>query len=263
MSFVYNIDQQLVLSFKSLQRCKVGVVLIHGLNSTPFEMNHIAQRLVEEGYAAYSMKIPGHASHPSDLLDVTWHEWVAATSDAVQEMRSYCEKVLVVGQCAGGILGLYASTVTPIDGLVLTAPVLSVSNSARCLISLATFLGKKYRTWRPTPDQMEQVNWYGYYTHPISVHRNFVELQDAVWQKLPDISSPILIIKSKDDQMIPQKQVNEFVQQTDAKVTLVEIEGNSHLLTLNKDIKDQVTDIIIEYISTETVVNTAFFQTSS
>ncbi|MEB3358458.1 MAG: alpha/beta fold hydrolase [Synechococcales bacterium] len=251
MRFIYNIDQNLVLPFKSLQNSEIGVVLIHGLNSTPFEMNHIAECLAHQGYAAHSMKIPGHASHPSDLLDVTWHEWVAATVDAVNEIRNYCAKVLVVGQCAGGVLGLYASTVTPIDGLILTAPVLSVSKSARYLISLATAVGKKYRTWKPTLDQMEGVNWFGYYTHPISVHRNFVELQDVVWQKLSEISSPILIIKSKGDQMISQEQVSAIQQQPGAKVTLVEIDGSAHLLTLNKDVKDQVTDIIMKYIKTE------------
>lgn len=251
MRFIYNINSEVAICFKSIQRSEVGVVLVHGLNSTPFEMNHIAEKMAREGFSAHSIRIPGHASHPSDLLGVTWHEWVEATYKAVQEMRASCNKVYVVGQCAGGILGLYTSTLIQVDGVVLLAPVMKVSKTAQSLILLATAIGKQYRTWRPAVEDMEGVNWHGYYTQPISVHKNFVDLQSATWAKLPEISSPLLIIKSKQDGLITQDQVDGLLGLPRGKTVLIEIDGKAHFMALNEAVKYQVVDHILNYIKTQ------------
>ncbi|MHC2635170.1 carboxylesterase [Bradyrhizobium liaoningense] len=248
--FVYNIDPALTAPFRFVADSGrgVGVVLVHGLNSTPHEMNHVAKRLAEKNISAHSINLRGHSSHPADLLNVSWKNWFDDLSAAVADMRSICDKVVVVGQCAGAVLGLYAATKVAIDGLVLAAPVLRPHEMAQTLGPIAIALGKKYRTWKPKVGEMEGVDWLGYYTQPISVHTEFVALQKEAKARLHLVNARILIIRSRADRISTQPDADTIREQVRGEVSLLELEGSAHLLMLNERVKDTVVATLMSYI---------------
>ena len=55
------------------------VVLFHGLSDSPYHMSDIAKHFYDENYYVFAMRLPGHGTLPTGLLDVQWSDWQNAT----------------------------------------------------------------------------------------------------------------------------------------------------------------------------------------
>jgi alpha-beta hydrolase superfamily lysophospholipase len=56
------------------------ILLLHGLSDSPYHMRALAQVFKNEGFYVFALRLPGHGTLPSGLLDVTWQQWAKATS---------------------------------------------------------------------------------------------------------------------------------------------------------------------------------------
>jgi alpha-beta hydrolase superfamily lysophospholipase len=55
-----------------------AVLLVHGLSDSPYSMRALAETFYARGYYVLALRLPGHGTVPSALLDVSWHDWYAA-----------------------------------------------------------------------------------------------------------------------------------------------------------------------------------------
>jgi alpha-beta hydrolase superfamily lysophospholipase len=55
-----------------------SVLLLHGLSDSPYSMRAVAETFAAQGYYVVSLRMPGHGTLPSGLLDVSWKDWYAA-----------------------------------------------------------------------------------------------------------------------------------------------------------------------------------------
>jgi alpha-beta hydrolase superfamily lysophospholipase len=55
-----------------------SVLLVHGLSDSPYSLRALAETFVSRGYYVVVLRMPGHGTLPSGLLDVTWEDWYAA-----------------------------------------------------------------------------------------------------------------------------------------------------------------------------------------
>lgn len=107
-----------------------AVLLIHGLGDSPYVMRDLGHRFAAACYLVRAILLPGHGTVPGDLLDVDFHQWLAATARGVASLEGAAERVFLVGFDAGGTLALhYALFDQPppdlaLGGLVLLAPAL-------------------------------------------------------------------------------------------------------------------------------------------
>lgn len=108
-----------------------GVVLLHGLTDSPYSLRHIAQRYVDDGFAAVSIRLPGHGTVPAGLSGVDWESWMAAVRLAVREVQGQIGPGLpihLVGFSNGGALAMkYALDSLEDPGLVRPARILLIS----------------------------------------------------------------------------------------------------------------------------------------
>ncbi|RKX87479.1 MAG: hypothetical protein DRP70_08375 [Spirochaetes bacterium] len=61
---------------------KGGVLLVHGLSDSPYHMRRIGEFLSYDGYYVIGLRLPGHGTVPSALLDVSWQDWYQAVEFA-------------------------------------------------------------------------------------------------------------------------------------------------------------------------------------
>ena len=59
-------------------KAKGIVILFHGLSDSPYHMRDIAMHFYNENYYVFAMRLPGHGTLPSGLLDVQWKDWQQA-----------------------------------------------------------------------------------------------------------------------------------------------------------------------------------------
>jgi alpha-beta hydrolase superfamily lysophospholipase len=55
-----------------------AVLLVHGLSDSPYSMRALAETFYAQGYYVLVLRLPGHGTLPSSLIDVSWEDWYAA-----------------------------------------------------------------------------------------------------------------------------------------------------------------------------------------
>jgi alpha-beta hydrolase superfamily lysophospholipase len=65
-----------------------AVLLVHGLSDSPYSMRALAEVFFAQGYHVVALRLPGHGTMPSGLLDVTWKDWYAAVVLAAKHAAS-------------------------------------------------------------------------------------------------------------------------------------------------------------------------------
>jgi len=138
---------------------KVGVLLVHGMSDSPYSMKSLGERLHSEGAWVVGLRVPGHGTAPSGLLDVRWQDMAAAVELAMNHLHSSVgqQPLFIVGYSNGGALAVhYALTSLEKDslptaqGLVLLSPEIGLTKIAALAIwqeRLGHLLGLRKLAW--------------------------------------------------------------------------------------------------------------------
>jgi len=65
---------------------RASVLLLHGLSDSPYSLRSLAQRLHNAGVYALGLRVPGHGTAPSGLVNVSWQDMAAAVRLAVHHL---------------------------------------------------------------------------------------------------------------------------------------------------------------------------------
>jgi len=115
---------------------QAGVLLLHGLSDSPYSLRHIGQRLHEAGATVIGLRIPGHGTAPSGLVNVRWQDMTAAVRVAMNHLQktSGGKPLFIVGYSNGSALALHYALSTlddpqlpKPDGLILVSPAIGVT----------------------------------------------------------------------------------------------------------------------------------------
>lgn len=83
-----------------------GVLLFHGLSSSPLELQFIARGLHRAGYTVRVPVIAGYSHGSFDLHPRGHRHWADAALAEFDAMRSQCDSLAVGGLCIGAVLAL-------------------------------------------------------------------------------------------------------------------------------------------------------------
>ena len=143
----------------STDKPAAGILLIHGMSDSPYSVHTLGLSLHAEGAHVVGLRVPGHGTSPSGLLDVRWQDMAAAVKLAVQHLSEQvgAQPVYIVGYSNGGALALhYALSVIndpalpPVKKLVLISPQIEVTKLAFLAIwqeRLGHLLGLEKLRW--------------------------------------------------------------------------------------------------------------------
>ncbi len=116
-----------------------GVLLLHGLSDSPYSLRRLGQKLSASGVHVLGLRIPGHGTAPSGLVNVKWEDMAGA----VRLSMGYLKKQLgdiplyMVGYSNGGALTvqyilstLENASLPRASGVVLISPEIGVAKVA-------------------------------------------------------------------------------------------------------------------------------------
>jgi alpha-beta hydrolase superfamily lysophospholipase len=116
-----------------------GVLLLHGLSDSPYSLRRLGQKLSASGVHVLGLRIPGHGTAPSGLVNVKWEDMAGA----VRLSMGYLKKQLgdiplyMVGYSNGGALTvqyilstLENASLPRASGVVLISPEIGVAKIA-------------------------------------------------------------------------------------------------------------------------------------
>ena len=124
-----------------------GVLLLHGLSDSPYSLRHFGETYHQAGASVIGLRVPGHGTAPSGLVEVPWKDWAAAVRIAAVHLKKKIgdKPLYLVGYSNGGALAvIYAleslndATLPTPDGLILLSPEIGISKVA----ALAVWQGR-------------------------------------------------------------------------------------------------------------------------
>lgn len=89
-----------------------AALLVHGLTDSPYSMRALAETFLAHGYHVVVLRLPGHGTVPSGLVDVEWEDWYDAVVLAARHAASRAgagKPFIAAGHSTGAaLLALYA-----------------------------------------------------------------------------------------------------------------------------------------------------------
>ncbi len=225
----------------------IGVLLIHGFTATVAEVRPLAKSLHTAGYTISAPLLPGHYTDPGDLNKVRWQDWVQAVEDALLQLSSKCDRVIVGGESTGGLLSLHLGIRHPeISALLLYAPALQLNISLFDQIRL--HLIAPFIPSLPKPNLGDDPLWQGYFVNPIKGIIQLLRLQRAVKPGLGQIKQPVLIIQGKLD-MTVNSDVPDMIYNSVQSSTkeIYWMEKSAHCVIIDQE-KEEVDQITLKFI---------------
>ncbi|MEJ2530622.1 MAG: alpha/beta hydrolase [Halioglobus sp.] len=134
------------------------VLLLHGLSDAPYSLRAMAQRLHAAGATVLGLRIPGHGTAPSGLVEVRWQDMAAAVRLALRHLSAHDNlPVYIVGYSNGAALAIDYALASleeedhpTVAGLVLLSPEIGVTRTAALAVwqaRLGHLLGLEKLAW--------------------------------------------------------------------------------------------------------------------
>ncbi|MEN9019912.1 MAG: alpha/beta fold hydrolase [Verrucomicrobiaceae bacterium] len=138
---------------------RAGVLLLHGMSDSPYSLRHLGKTFHEAGASVIGLRIPGHGTAPSGLVETTWKDMAAAVRLAAKHLKESIgdRPLYLVGYSNGGALSVIYATesvndpsLPRPDGLLLLSPEIGVSKAAALAVwqgRIGHWLGLEKLAW--------------------------------------------------------------------------------------------------------------------
>ncbi len=234
-----------------------AVMLLHGLSDSPYSMRALAERLHKAGAWVMGLRIPGHGTAPSGLVETRWQDMAAAVRLAARHVAKTAgdKPFYLVGYSNGGALSVeYAlsaldepSLPRP-SGIVLLSPEIGISRIAALAVwqaRLGHLLGLEKLAWNTV---LPEYDPFKYGSFPV----NAGDLAYRITAHIQDQLTALQKVKGKLENLPPILAFQSGVDATVTPQALVENlfdrlpEGNHELVLFDIN-RLQIDDALLKH----------------
>jgi carboxylesterase len=254
-----------------------AALLIHGLSGNPLEMQYLAKRLRQAGYATFVPHFKGYGfgGRSDPFATGTWRQWRAQVLDHFDELSRRYRSVSVSGLCIGAVLALDLAAERPgrVTALSLLATTLAYDGWSipwyYFLAPLAYHTPLRYRysyrerhpygvkneslrKWIAREMSEKTTSIAGASSLPMTAVYEANQLIRHVRGTISGVTAPALVVHAKEDDVASLKSA-EFVLEnvgTD-DVDFVLLRDSYHIVTLDNE-KELVADETIRFFCDRT-----------
>ncbi len=207
-----------------------GVLLLHGLTGTPYDVAPFADELHARGFAVRAPLLAGH-SDLAALEHTSWRDWYGTIEAAFDDLHAQGRRrVMVLGFSLGSLLALRLAALRLHDvaGLAALSVPLAMPAWQRTAIGALARL-------RATPGIGRLVGMLPKDGPDVRIEREFrhspslrgfpfpalaelVALQDDVAELLPHVRAPLLIMHGRHDHIAPVELADRVAQRVGSSV---------------------------------------------
>jgi len=217
-----------------------GVLLLHGFGDTPQTLSLLAHRLHEAGYTVFAPLLPGHGRTMKAFRRSNAQEWIDAARQSLATLQQRAVSTSIVGLSMGGALAaLTASGRSDISALVLIAPYLGMPLQLRLAAATHRVWGRfageiNARNPRSIHDPIEREKNLAYGAVTVAMLAELWRVVRRSRKALPGVTTPTLIIQSREDPRIAPSVAESALQKLGAsEKRIVWTEGAGHIITVD------------------------------
>lgn len=236
--------------FSSIGSKDIGVLVLQGFTGTVGSIIYHAKFFANEGYHVEAPRLSGHATKWEDLNKVKYTDWINDVENAYKKLQERATNIFVSGLSMGGALALYMLEHHPeIKGGILINHIIVLNDpKVKLLPILSLFIKSMPAIGSDIKDPT--VKEPAYDRTPTRGAYEMVKLLNLVQKNLDKITQPLLIMKSKEDHVVPLENVEYTlgnVKSNDVKV--IYLENSYHVATMDYD-KDIINKYAKNFIET-------------
>ena len=216
----------------------IGILLIHGFNSSASSMRPLGHYLHQRGVTVSAPLLPGHGTQFESLRSQQRTDWTCHVEEAWRNLTSRCEVAFVVGQSLGALLALdLAARRTDVAAAILLSVPIGIPASRRYLPSMLRYIVpyvRKPSIYYADPEAGGR-NWQ-YDRVSTSAMHEVLKLRQETMRALPAVRCPLLLIHSKKDSMVDAggaRYVYDRVGSEQRQLLLLDRSG--HVLSLDSE----------------------------
>lgn len=186
------------------KKYKYGVLMVHGLLDSPFSVRDVGKHLQNQGMLCRSVLLPGHGTMPSDLLEISYEDWINVVSYGIASLQKEVEHIYILGYSTGATLAAYHATKnSAIAGIIVLSPAIKVKAPIRYLLNWH-YLMKRFKNHRDWLYHCEEVDYAKYLSIPYNAIAQVNQLTDELYQlgKSHRLTCPIFMAVSANDETI-------------------------------------------------------------
>jgi alpha-beta hydrolase superfamily lysophospholipase len=136
-----------------------AVLLLHGMSDSPYSLRQLGERLHAAGAYVIGLRLPGHGTAPSGLVELTWQDMDAALRLAVEHLAEQVtgRPLYLVGYSTGAALAVNYALATldeaalpKIERIAVLSPAIGVTPAAAYAVwqaRLGHILGLEKLAW--------------------------------------------------------------------------------------------------------------------
>ncbi len=181
----------------------VGVLLCHGFTGSPHTVRAWGEHLARAGYTVECPRLPGHGTTWQDLNARVWQEWYAVAENALFDLVSRCDTVVVMGLSMGGCLALRLAEQYPDDvaGLVLVNPSVLSRRKDMKVLPVARFVVPS-RRGVAGDIRRPGVTEISYDRTPLRALYSLTRMWRVTRRDLHKVRAPLLVLRSAVDHVV-------------------------------------------------------------
>jgi carboxylesterase len=201
-----------------------GVLCLHGITGTPFEVRPLAEHFGRLGCTVEAPTLAGHGGTLADLAGTRWPDWYRTAEEALErlERRTGRSPTAICGFSMGGLLALRLARLFPgrVSALVVMSTPLRLRPlevfGIRTVARLPVDFRAHPRAAVPKlngSDVSDPAIRYvnpGLRAFPIAALEGLLDLMDVVRADLPSIQTPTLVVHGRQDHTVPMEDSLEL-----------------------------------------------------
>jgi carboxylesterase len=214
----------------------VGALVLHGFTGNPGSMRALAERLADAGFTVDLPLLPGHGTTVEDMIPTGWTDWLAHAEARYAALAQRCEQVVVVGLSMGGALTAWLGSEHPeIAGLVCINAIVSAPDGMREAVAEVLATGADRFEGLGSDIAEPGVVELAYPETPLAPLLTLFEVADDLGDRLSRITSPLLVVTSRQDHVVPPENSDILASSASGPVERLWCERSYHVVTQDHD----------------------------
>jgi carboxylesterase len=234
-------------------------LMLHGLGGGGYEMQFLGEVLNKRGLTVQGILYPGHDKLSPKMPRSRWQDWYAHSLETYRTLAQTYERVSLIGFSTGCPLGLYLASEHPVHKLVMLSPYLWLESKWYYGLSLEAYINlfgwliqDVPRLGLPIFDpvmQQQAIAASFFRTMNIAAVKSAMELIEQVKPRLSAIKSPMLIVQSRQDNVVAPEGASYLYEHIGSVEKMLHwIENSDHVITLDRD-REQVYQWVGEFMA--------------
>jgi carboxylesterase len=240
-----------------------GVLCLHGITGTPFEVRPLAEALGRRGCTVSAPMLAGHGGTLADLAASGWPDWQRSAEGALDALQARVAgaPIAICGFSMGGLLALRMARLHPerISALVVMSAPLRLRRYQVTGIRAIARLPFDFRAHPAAAvpklagsdisDEGMRYENPGLRAFPISALEALLDLMDTVRADLPAIRTPVMVVHGRQDHTVPMEDSLELTGCLGSDVIeRLWLDKSFHIVTLDVE-RDLVIDGVTRFLT--------------